>query len=96
MGRYGVAFESPTSIYSLGSGVEVTNLRVFSNGSTGIYAVGSTRVTDNTAHNNGGWGLFLSADSGYRDNVITNNAGGSVSGGVNAGGNVCDGSLTCP
>jgi len=38
------------------------------------------------------------ADVAYRDNSITTQAGasGTVTGGVNAGGNVCNGSLTCP
>jgi hypothetical protein len=45
---------------------------------------------------NTAWGLNLTAGAGYSDNVISSNAGGTVSGGVNAGGNVCNGSTTCP
>jgi len=45
---------------------------------------------------NVGFGLFLGSDTGYRANVITLNVTGTVMGGVNAGGNVCNGLLTCP
>jgi hypothetical protein len=43
-----------------------------------------------------GVGLRLSSDTVYRDNVITETPMGAVVGGVNAGGNACNGSLTCP
>ena len=43
-----------------------------------------------------GWGLSLGIDTAYRDNTVTNNTAGTVTGGVNAGGNVCDGGTTCP
>ena len=41
-------------------------------------------------------GLSLDSATAYRENVITSNTLGTVNGGVNAGGNVCNGSLTCP
>jgi len=51
-------------------------------------------VWGNTARSNTGFGLNLGS-SGYRENVVSGN-GGTVSGGVNAGNNVCNGLLTCP
>ena len=60
------------------------------------YKLGSGITSGNTVSGNGGFGLSLHSTAGYRDNVITDNATGTVEGGVNAGGNVCDGSLTCP
>ena len=47
-------------------------------------------------YGNGNYGLHLSTSTGYRDNVVYNNIGGTVYNGVNAGGNVCNGSTTCP
>jgi len=47
-------------------------------------------------YKNGGFGLTLSLNAAYRENVITDNTAGTVSGGLNAGGNICNGSLTCP
>jgi hypothetical protein len=44
---------------------------------------------------NANYGLGLLFGAAYRDNVMLNNTTGAVSGGVNAGGNVCNGSL-CP
>jgi len=53
-------------------------------------------VQRNAVHSNVGYGLNLGSQSGYRENVITNNTTGTVTGGVDAGANVCNGSLTCP
>ena len=36
------------------------------------------------------------SDGAYRENVIDNNTGGTVSGGVDLGANMCDGNTTCP
>ena len=57
--------------------------------------IGST-VQENTVRLNTGFGLTLGLSSGYRGNVINGNTAGTVAGGVNAGGNICNGSLTCP
>jgi len=59
-------------------------------------------ISGNMSAVNGGWGLWLYNDATdsyrdvYRDNVITSNTSGTVTGGVDAGGNVCDGNTTCP
>jgi hypothetical protein len=59
-------------------------------------------VFDNAVYvsKNDGWSIhLLDSKSAYRDNAITSQAepaSGTVTGGVSAGGNVCDGSLTCP
>jgi hypothetical protein len=55
-------------------------------------------VARNTVRNNDGAGLNLGAQSAYRENVITASFGQTVIGAsaVNAGGNVCNGSLACP
>jgi hypothetical protein len=59
-------------------------------------------VFDNAVYvpRNAGWGIhLLDSKSAYLDNAITiqaEPASGTVTGGVNAGGNVCNGSLTCP
>jgi nitrous oxidase accessory protein NosD len=66
------------------------------NGGVGIMASSASTIAGNTAVSNASYGLFLSASTAYRDNLIDGNSGGAVSGGVNAGGNVCNGSLTCP
>lgn len=66
------------------------------NGVDGIQASTGSNVESNTAYSNNGFGLHLGSKSGYRGNVTTNNTAGAVSGGVDAGNNVCDGSTTCP
>ncbi len=57
-------------------------------------------VWGNTVRENGGYGILLRVNAAYRGNVISDNTTGTVflEGGsaVNAGGNVCNGSLTCP
>ncbi len=65
------------------------------NGGFGIVAGNSSTVQGNTVGLNGSAGLFLGSTTAYRGNTIDSN-GLTVTGGVNAGGNVCNGSLTCP
>jgi hypothetical protein len=46
-----------------------------------------------------GYQLNLGSNSVYRENTITNNtsgAAGTVLGGLDMGGNSCDGKMTCP
>jgi hypothetical protein len=83
---------------STGPGVTMLGNAVYGNTYDGIeteFGEGSL-VKENTVRYSTGFGLKLSADTADSDNVLTTNTGGTVSGGVNAGGNVCDGSLTCP
>ena len=79
-----------------GSGSTVSGNTAIDNVGGGIFASSGSTIQRNTVDSNGGFGLFLKLTAGYRENVITDNTLGTVSGGVNAGGNVCNGSLTCP
>ena len=67
-----------------------------SNDGDGIQAGAGSNVTGNTAAENDLFGLNLTTGVGYSQNVVRNNTGGTVDGGVSAGGNVCDDSVTCP
>ena len=78
------------------AGSNVSGNTAYQNGGAGILVNAGSNVSGNTVRDNGGYGLSLGALSGYRENVISGNTTGTVTGGVNAGGNVCDGSLTCP
>ena len=64
------------------------------NGDDGIFAENST-VSNNNSYNNTGYGLGLDSYSGYRGNTIRDNTKVGVDGGVDAGGNVCDGETAC-
>jgi len=71
------------------------------NGNMGFSVQDGGLVEDSTAFGNVGFGLSLFSGAGYRGNVISGNTAGTVGnggggGGVNAGGNVCNGSTTCP
>ncbi len=80
----------------VGVGSQVMNNLVYNNGGTGIAADARSSVSQSTVHSNVGVGLALPGDAVYRDNFLIGNAGGTVTGGINAGGNVCNASLTCP
>ncbi len=82
-------------IYS-GGGSTVSGNTVNFNEGDGIEAYSGSTVSGNTVRSNGDYGLNLSSSTGYRDNVITSNSAGTVLYGVNAGGNVCNSSTTCP
>ena len=79
------------------SGCTVSGNAAFSNGSHGIVALFGSTVQGNTVTLNGDYGLSLGGAS-YRENTMETNTLGTVNGfdAVNAGGNVCNGSLTCP
>jgi hypothetical protein len=57
---------------------------------------GGVLVVDNTVTGNADLASLDATDSYARNNFRGNGSGAQVSGGVNAGGNVCNGSLTCP
>lgn len=66
-------------------------------GSHGIAASSRSIVLDNTVTDNAGFGIVMSdTTSGYGRNVVNGNATGTVFGGTEIGGNVCDGNATCP
>lgn len=81
---------------SVNIGATVTGNRIYSNGGTGIHAFNGSTIQSNSVRENVGIGMNLDTSTAFRDNTITGNGGGTVSGGGNAGGNVCNGSLTCP
>lgn len=68
---------------------------VYGNKLTGILAGQQSLVAGNLSASNGGPGLDLGPLTGYRDNAMSLNAVAAVTGGVNLGQNVCNGSL-CP
>ena len=72
------------------SGSTVSGNTSSSNGGDGIFARNGCLDLHNTVRGNTGVGLNLAGDAAYRENVITGNTDGTVSGGVNAGGNVCN------
>jgi hypothetical protein len=82
----------------------VARNRVVSNGAFGIKGSSSTLVVDNLIHHPTGTEAALDLGalggvnaSGFRDNVINAGAsGGTVVGGIDMGGNLCNGSATCP
>jgi hypothetical protein len=78
----------------LGSiGIQNTAYR---NDNDGIACSGRCTVLGNNVGNNSAFGLVLGSNSGYAQNVITVNTGGTVSGGIEIGENVCDTNTTCP
>ena len=93
-------FGNDGSGLSVGSPSSVVGNALFSNGTYGIYmefGAGST-VQQNALGNHSGFALFLGSSVSYLGNSITtfDPTHGTVSGGVNAGQNVCDGSPICP
>jgi hypothetical protein len=56
---------------------------------------GGSSIVNNVIEGNRGGGLLLKPTTGYAQNVLSNNGGAPVSGGVQMGVNVCNGS-PCP
>ncbi|HTW88013.1 MAG TPA: right-handed parallel beta-helix repeat-containing protein [Candidatus Binataceae bacterium] len=61
----------------------------------GITAGANSSIIGNEASGNSGAGIAMQPSDGFSNNVI-NSAGTTVSGGVDAGSNVCNGSTSCP
>jgi hypothetical protein len=78
-----------------GEGHLVRDCTATGNGGIGIGLASRSRVVGNTVSNNTGAGMSLGTGTGYGGNVVNNN-GGTVSGGVEMGANICDGTTTCP
>ena len=83
-----------------GNGIEaeastVTDNMANDNGNNGIAVTLYGNVSGNTVSGNSAFGLFLDKAVGYANNVVYRNAK-TVSGGVQMGTNVCDGTTTCP
>jgi hypothetical protein len=89
-----------SGIEALVGGHAIHDNRVRRNGGNGIRASAGALVEGNTTIENAGLGLFLNPTAGYVFDVIRTDPaiGGSatVSGGRNLGGNLCNGSTTCP
>ena len=83
-----------------GQGTLVIDNVAVANTSHGIAVGSSGLLQGNTSSNNGGAGLLLSGTpslrAAYRENVVNGNAGVAVQGGVELGGNSCNGTMTCP
>jgi len=79
-----------------GGGSRIEGNTVRDNTGNGIEVGTASAVEGNSVAGNSGVGLVLGANSGYAQNVIDSNAGGTVSGGIEMGTNVCDGNTTCP
>ena len=79
-----------------GEGSTVSGNTCFQNAGDGIEAGPGSTAAGNTVRGNGGFGLRLGTGSAWRDNTVTGNAAGTVEGGVQVGGNVCNGSGLCP
>lgn len=78
------------------NGCLVSGNTATANGGDGIQAGAGSNVTGNTASGNTAFGLNLTQGVGYSQNVIRDNTAGTVDSGTSAGGNVCNGSTTCP
>ncbi len=80
---------------SAASSCQILHNVVVSNEGIGISASSASVLIGNSVSSNDGLGLSLDTNSGYSMNVLRSNSGGQVSGGVQMGQNVCNGSL-CP
>jgi hypothetical protein len=80
------------------NGSLVTGNTVSSNDGDGIEASGGTRAIGNTLYLNDGFGIRFTGAGSYSDNTVTESVPGvmTVTGGVSAGGNVCNGVAACP
>lgn len=77
------------------TGTTVVENSARGNGGAGIEAEGGTSIRANTVSGNAAQEiLLLGSTAGYGDNVVSGSP--TISGGRNAGGNVCNGSTTCP
>lgn len=84
--------------YCSGSSCVIADNSVTDNTLNGIVTLGGGLVRGNAVSGNTAHGLNLNASTGYQGNVMTGNNGGSpdVTGGVNLGGNACNGTAVCP
>jgi parallel beta-helix repeat protein len=78
------------------NGCTVSGNTANNNHSDGICAHTGCNVIGNTVRGNTGAGLNLDTNTGYGQNVIAGNGAGTVASGVPTGGNLCNGSTTCP
>ena len=81
---------------STNTGSIVSANAVSSSGSDGIFASNGSTVFENSIRDNDDFGIRVISNVGYRDNIFEGNGAGTVNGGLDLGGNVCDGTTTCP
>jgi hypothetical protein len=80
----------------LGSNSTVGGVQIVGNSGDGLDCTSTCLVTNNIVSGNGAIGLnFSDAASGYQNNIISGNVT-TVTGGVDMGNNVCNGSKLCP
>jgi Right handed beta helix region len=89
-------FSCANSGIIVGAGSTVSDSIANFNRGSGIAVDAGSSVQRSTTYSNTVTGLYVPQAS-YRDNTVQGNLSGTVGGaGYDAGGNVCDGSLTCP
>jgi hypothetical protein len=91
-----MAYENSGNGFDLGPGSLLRAGNAAENSGDGVSAGAGSSVQDSASFANGAVGLDLGANSGYGGNNTSNNLGGTVAGGVQVGGNVCDASTICP
>ena len=91
-----LVYQNGSDGINVSNGCLVQGNTAHSNGEDGIEVSAGSTVAGNSARSNSGAGIRLAAGSGYRGNTVSSNGGGTIVGGKDAGGNVCDGTLTCP
>ncbi len=90
-----IVYQNGNDGIQAGSYSTVSGNTIHGNGGDGIDTNSGCLVQGNTVSENQGIGLHLEVTDAYRDNNLTS-LGATVDGGVDAGGNVCNGSTTCP
>jgi parallel beta-helix repeat protein len=78
------------------NGCTVSGNTANNNGTDGICTHTGCNVIGNTVRGNTDAGLNLDTNTGYGQNVIAGNGARTVASGVPTGGNLCNGSTTCP
>ena len=92
-----LAYQNGGNGISVSTGSTIQRNTSYDNDENGIQSFfGGSSVQNNTVTLNGGYGLILLANDAYLSNVITDNGSGTVQGGVNVGGNACNGVAACP
>ena len=90
-------YQNDSQGIAAGTGSTISGNNSSDNNNTGILAFGDANLYGNTVSGNSGYGLSLTNGSGYRGNIMTStNTSGTVSLGVDLGGNLCGSSTTCP
>jgi len=99
----GATITGNTTYQNTGGGIQaqrgstLSDNTAYFNVGAGISAANDSIVQGNSVSRNLAGGLSLGATTTYRNNTMNQNTGGAeVSGGVDMGGNSCDGGTSCP